>query len=184
MRTLFAAYGLPEQVVSDNGPQFTSEEFKDFIKETTSSTFWAPHITLQLTGWQRGLFKPSRKQCRQVRIVVNLCRIDWSISSWVIEVHPMPQLTGHQAVCFEERASHSNGPTETRYYCQSDWKTSYRRNVTMIITLKRVSIWLETMLWLETMEMVQSGCPVWWLNGRVHCRTQSSWNQDCCGGDT
>ena len=33
MRTLFAAYGLPEQVVSDNGPQFTSEDFKDFIKE-------------------------------------------------------------------------------------------------------------------------------------------------------
>ena len=32
LRHLFAAYGLPEQVVSDNGPQFTSEEFKVFLK--------------------------------------------------------------------------------------------------------------------------------------------------------
>ena len=32
LRHLFVAYGLPEQVVSDNGPQFTSEEFKVFLK--------------------------------------------------------------------------------------------------------------------------------------------------------
>ena len=32
LRHLFSTYGLPEQVVSDNGPQFTSEEFQQFIQ--------------------------------------------------------------------------------------------------------------------------------------------------------
>ena len=31
-RDLFARFGIPEQIVSDNGPQFVSEEFQAFIK--------------------------------------------------------------------------------------------------------------------------------------------------------
>ena len=33
LRHLFSAYGLPEQLVSDNGPQFVSEEFQTFMKQ-------------------------------------------------------------------------------------------------------------------------------------------------------
>ena len=32
LRHLFASYGLPEQVVSDNGPQFTSSDFASFLQ--------------------------------------------------------------------------------------------------------------------------------------------------------
>ena len=33
MRLWFVAYGLPEEIVSDNGPQFISQEFTDFLKK-------------------------------------------------------------------------------------------------------------------------------------------------------
>ena len=33
LRQLFSAYGLPQQLVTDNGPQFISEEFAQFVKQ-------------------------------------------------------------------------------------------------------------------------------------------------------
>ena len=35
LRKLFAVYGLPEQIVTDNGPQFTANEFIHFLKENS-----------------------------------------------------------------------------------------------------------------------------------------------------
>ena len=33
MKHLFSLYGLPDQVVSDNGPQFASTEFQEFLRQ-------------------------------------------------------------------------------------------------------------------------------------------------------
>ena len=35
LRTVFSDWGLPTQIVSDNGPQFISEEFKTFLRENS-----------------------------------------------------------------------------------------------------------------------------------------------------
>ena len=32
LRHMFATHGIPEQLISDNGPQFTSSEFAEFVK--------------------------------------------------------------------------------------------------------------------------------------------------------
>ena len=44
LKSLFSRHGIPEEVVSDNGPQYSSQEFTDFSKaynfrHTTSSPY-------------------------------------------------------------------------------------------------------------------------------------------------
>ena len=40
LKSLFSRYGIPEKMVSDNGPQYISQEMKDFAK-----TYGFKHIT-------------------------------------------------------------------------------------------------------------------------------------------
>jgi len=62
LRKLFAAYGLPEQLVSDNGPQFVSDEFATFMKMNGIKHIRCDHTIHPAMVPQRGLSKPSRKQ--------------------------------------------------------------------------------------------------------------------------
>jgi hypothetical protein len=48
LSSLFSHYGLPEQIVSDNGPQFTSEEFGHFLKRHGMHIYLAPYHSAKI----------------------------------------------------------------------------------------------------------------------------------------
>ena len=60
----FARYGIPDEVVSDDGPQFLAEEFRDFaqaygFKHTRTS----PHYP-QSNGKAESAVKQAKKPCK------------------------------------------------------------------------------------------------------------------------
>jgi len=57
---IFSAHSLPHQIITDNGPTFVSETFKEFMEQNgIKHTFSAPyHPSLD---WQRGQCKPLNK---------------------------------------------------------------------------------------------------------------------------
>ena len=62
LRKLFSAYGLPEQVVTDNGRQFTSEEFSVFMRlNSIKHIRVVPYHPSSNGAAESVLYKPSRK---------------------------------------------------------------------------------------------------------------------------
>ena len=56
LKTLFARHGIPETVISDNGPQFFSEEFQHFADEYNfSHTTSSPHFPQSKGQAERGV---------------------------------------------------------------------------------------------------------------------------------
>ena len=61
LRNIFALYDLPEQIVTDNGPQFTATDFADFKKVNGIGHIRsAPTIRPQTAG-QRDWYNLSSK---------------------------------------------------------------------------------------------------------------------------
>ena len=103
LRTLFAKFGLPESIVSDNGSCFVSEEFKSFlkrngIKHTTSEPYHPATNGLAERAMQvvkRGLKKVTSgsmnarlaKVCSRIEPLLMLRRGFHLLSCYSEEVH-------------------------------------------------------------------------------------------------
>ena len=61
MRSTFASHGLPEIVVSDNGSNFVSSEFKSFLQKKASSTLPQQLTTQVQMAWLTERYRPLSK---------------------------------------------------------------------------------------------------------------------------
>ena len=61
MRSTFASHGLPEIVVSDNGSNFVSSEFKSFLQKKASSTLRQQLTTQVQMAWLSERYRPLSK---------------------------------------------------------------------------------------------------------------------------
>lgn len=79
LRNLWARFGLPKQVVSDNGPPFSSSEFKNFLLDNgVGHTFSAPYHPAS-NGAAENAVKTCKRVikkavCQRLDIQVALCR--------------------------------------------------------------------------------------------------------------
>lgn len=61
LREWLAQHDIPEQVVTDNGTQFTSEAFENFTKQNGIKHVQMLHTILLPLGWSRDSYSPSNK---------------------------------------------------------------------------------------------------------------------------
>lgn len=57
LRMWFAQFGLPEKIVTDNGPQFTSHEFKLFLESNGIKHVLTPPYKPSVTALQKGQYR-------------------------------------------------------------------------------------------------------------------------------
>ena len=97
LRQLFAAYGLPHQLVSDNGPQFTSDEFAVFLRRNgvkhTRCTPYHPSSNGEAERFVR-TFKQAMKAGRHDGLPLS-----HRLQSFLLTYRSTPHSTTNRAPC-------------------------------------------------------------------------------------
>ncbi|XP_060754235.1 uncharacterized protein K02A2.6-like [Neoarius graeffei] len=99
LRGLFSHYGIPEVLVSDNGPQFTSEEFANFLTSNGIKHKWSAPFHPATNGLAERFvqtFKHSLKKSKGMDSVQR--RLDAFLLQY--RNTPMPLLKSLQLCCF------------------------------------------------------------------------------------
>lgn len=97
LKRLFASYGLPEQIVTDNATTFTSEEFQTFVKQNgilhTTNAPGHP-ATNGLAERYVQTFKTGIKKLASTTI-----NVDDKLSLFLLQYRTMPNCTTGQSPC-------------------------------------------------------------------------------------
>ncbi|XP_055918578.1 uncharacterized protein K02A2.6-like [Eupeodes corollae] len=97
LRDLFARYGLPLTLVSDNGPTFTSGEFKRFLKENgINHKFTAPYHPA--TNGQAERFVQNMKVALR-KMINDPGNIAYKLSNYLMRYRKTPNSTTGVAPC-------------------------------------------------------------------------------------
>jgi len=96
LRTVFASYGLPHEVVSDNGPQFVSEEYQTFLKMNRVKLALVPSYHPA----SNGLVEIHVRTFNMLTAIHCLCNIEWLIFSSDTGILHTPLQVRLQQSCF------------------------------------------------------------------------------------
>ena len=97
LRKLFASHGLPEQLVSDNGPQFISDEFGEFMRSNGIRHIKSAPYHPARNGWVNGMaerFVQIFKQALRAALAEKKS-ISWKLANFLLAYRSTPHaLTG------------------------------------------------------------------------------------------
>ena len=95
LQTLFAAYGLPEEVVSDNGPPFTSEQLANFFKRNAVVHAFTPTYRPQSNGSAERTVRSVKEGLLQQLLDPSLCKrsLQHKIDTWIFDYRNTPHTT-------------------------------------------------------------------------------------------
>jgi hypothetical protein len=95
LRTLFAAYGLPEEVVSDNGQPFASEQLAKFFKLNAVVHTFTPTYHPQSNGSAERTVRSVKEGLLQQLLDSGLCKrsLQHKIDAWIFDYRNTPHTT-------------------------------------------------------------------------------------------
>jgi transposase InsO family protein len=95
LQTLFAAYGLPEEVVSDNGPPFASEQLAKFFKQNAVVHTFTPTYHPQDNGSAERTVRSVKEGLLQQLLDSRLCKrsLQHKIDASIFDYRNTPHTT-------------------------------------------------------------------------------------------